>query len=60
LTHISMLPVEYDPSQAQIDELWAAEAERRTAEVETSNLKLIPGEQVFEELWKRLGLSTAP
>ncbi len=44
-----------NPSQAQIDELWAAEAERRVAEVESGKVKPIPGEQVFEELRKRLG-----
>jgi putative addiction module component (TIGR02574 family) len=44
-----------ESSQAQIDELWAAEAERRVAELESGKVKPISGEQVFEELWKRLG-----
>jgi len=44
-----------NPSQAEIDELWAAEAERRVAEVEAGKVQLIPGEQVFTELRKRLG-----
>jgi len=44
-----------NPSQAEIDALWAAEAERRISEIESGKVKPIPGEQVFEELRKRLG-----
>ena len=44
-----------NPSQAEIDELWAAEAERRVGEIESGKVKPIPGEQVFQELRKRLG-----
>jgi putative addiction module component (TIGR02574 family) len=44
-----------NPSQAEIDELWAAEAERRIGEIESGKVKPIPGEQVFKELRKRLG-----
>lgn len=44
-----------NPSQAEIDELWAIEAEKRVAEIETGKVQLIPGEQVFAELRKRLG-----
>jgi len=44
-----------NPSQAEIDELWAAEAERRVAEIENGKVKPIPGEQVFRELRERLG-----
>jgi len=44
-----------NPSQADIDALWAAEAERRIGEIESGKVKPIPGEQVFEELRKRLG-----
>jgi putative addiction module component (TIGR02574 family) len=44
-----------NPSQAEIDELWAAEAERRVSEIESGKVKPIPGEQVFQELRKRLG-----
>ena len=44
-----------NPSQAEIDELWAAEAERRIDEIETGKVKPIPDEQVFKELRKRLG-----
>ena len=44
-----------NPARGEIDELWAAEAERRVAEIEGGKVKPIPGEQVFRELRKRLG-----
>jgi len=44
-----------NPSQAEIDALWATEAERRVAEIEAGKVQLIPSEQVFAELRKRLG-----
>jgi putative addiction module component (TIGR02574 family) len=44
-----------NPSEVEIDELWATEAERRVSEIESGKVKPIPGEQVFEELRKRLG-----
>ncbi len=44
-----------NPSQAGIDALWAAEAERRISEIESGKVRPIPGEQVFDELRRRLG-----
>jgi putative addiction module component (TIGR02574 family) len=44
-----------NPSQADIDELWAAEAEKRVSEIESGKVKPIPGEEVFRDLRKRLG-----
>jgi putative addiction module component (TIGR02574 family) len=44
-----------NPSQAEIDKLWAVEAERRVREIESGKVKPVPGEQVFDELRKRLG-----
>jgi putative addiction module component (TIGR02574 family) len=44
-----------NPSQAQIDELWRVEAERRVDEIETGKVKVIPGEEVFDKLRERLG-----
>jgi putative addiction module component (TIGR02574 family) len=44
-----------NPSQVEIDGLWAAEAERRIDEIESGRVKPIPGDQVFRELRKRLG-----
>ena len=42
-----------NPARAEIDELWAAEAERRGAEIEAGKAELIPGEDVFAKLRKR-------
>ncbi|OGR08012.1 MAG: hypothetical protein A2511_06210 [Deltaproteobacteria bacterium RIFOXYD12_FULL_50_9] len=42
------------PAQKEIDELWAAEAERRAEEISEGNLTLIPGDQVFKEIQARL------
>ena len=43
-----------NPLQDEIDRLWAIEAERRVAEIETGQVQTIPGEEVFEKLRKRL------
>jgi putative addiction module component (TIGR02574 family) len=42
------------PSQKEIDELWAKEAERRVEEVRTGEVKTIPGDEVFKEIRERL------
>jgi len=42
-----------NPPRAEIDELWAAEAEKRVAEIEAGQAKLIPGEEVFAKLQER-------
>lgn len=42
-----------NPAQAEIDKLWAAEAEKRVAEIEAGQAELIPGEEVFAKLHKR-------
>jgi putative addiction module component (TIGR02574 family) len=38
------------PTQAEIDHLWADEAERRVAEIENGEVDLISGEKVFERI----------
>ena len=43
-----------NPSQDKIDRLWAIEAEKRVSEMESGKVQLIPGEEVFEKLRKRL------
>lgn len=43
------------PRQAEIDELWKVEAERRVEEVRSGKVQTIPGETVFEEIEKRFG-----
>ena len=42
------------PSQKEIDELWAKEAEKRVNEIQTGKVKTVPGEEVFREIRKRL------
>ena len=42
------------PSQAEIDRLWAAEAERRVAEVDSGKVVPIDGESVFRAIRRRL------
>lgn len=41
------------PPQSEIDEAWKDEVERRIDEVESSKVKLIPGEEVFARLRER-------
>ena len=38
------------PTQTEIDRLWAAEAERRLAQIDRGEVELIPGEQVFADI----------
>jgi putative addiction module component (TIGR02574 family) len=43
-----------NPAQAEIDELWAIEAEKRVADIESGKVQTIPGEKVFKKIRKRL------
>lgn len=51
---IEELQKSLNPAQAEIDKLWAVEAERRVAEIEKGQVPVIPGEEVFEKIHKRL------
>ncbi len=51
---ISRLLDSLNPSQKEIDELWAKEAEKRVAEVRNGKVRPVPGEKVFEEVRERL------
>ena len=42
------------PSQKEIDELWAIEAERRVEEISTGKVETIPGEDVIREMREKL------
>ena len=44
-----------NPAQKEIDALWAAEAEKRVAEIREGKVKTIPGDEVFKEIRERLG-----
>lgn len=42
-----------NPSQKEIDKLWAKEAERRVKEIKSGKVKTIPGERVFKKIRDR-------
>lgn len=41
------------PTQPEIDRLWAEEAERRVAQIEKGEVKLVPGKKVFSNIRKK-------
>ena len=41
------------PTQPDVDKLWADEAERRVAQIDSGEVELIPGETIFERIRKR-------
>lgn len=41
------------PSQPEIDALWAEEAEKRIEEIKSGKVSTIPGDVVFEEIHDR-------
>lgn len=43
------------PVEAEIDRLWAQEAERRVAELEAGTARTTPAEEVFEKLREKYG-----
>lgn len=43
------------PNQKEIDEIWKIEAQRRVEEVRSGEVKPIPGDKVFEEIFERFG-----
>ncbi len=47
---IDRLLYSLSPSQKEIDELWAKEAERRVVEVREGRVERVPGEKVFDEI----------
>lgn len=51
---IDRLLYSLNPSQKEIDELWAKEAERRVAEVREGKVETVSGEKVFDEIRRRL------
>jgi putative addiction module component (TIGR02574 family) len=42
------------PIDPEIDAAWAEEAERRADEVRSGSTELVPGEQVFDDIRRRL------
>jgi putative addiction module component (TIGR02574 family) len=43
-----------NPTEKEIDELWAVEAERRMQEIENGTVKTVPGDEVFKKIRDRL------
>jgi putative addiction module component (TIGR02574 family) len=41
------------PSQKDIDQLWANEAERRVREIKSGKVKTVSGEEVFREIKRK-------
>jgi putative addiction module component (TIGR02574 family) len=41
------------PIQAEIDRLWAEEAERRVSQIEQGDVELIPGDNVFARIRRK-------
>ena len=41
------------PTQKDVDELWAREAERRVLQIENKEVDLVSGEEVFAEIRKK-------
>jgi len=43
------------PIDEDIDRLWAEEAERRISQIESGEVKLVPGEDVFSKIRAKYG-----
>ena len=43
------------PAETGVEEAWRVEIERRVAQVERGEVRLVPGDEVFERLRRRLG-----
>jgi len=41
------------PTQPEIDRLWAEEAEKRIAQIDKGEIKLVPGRKVFSNIRKK-------
>lgn len=42
-----------NPSRTENDQKWAAVAKRRLAELRSGRVRAIPGDEVFQRIWKR-------
>ena len=42
-----------NPTESEIDKKWAAVAKRRLAELRAGSVEAVPGQEVFERIWKR-------
>jgi putative addiction module component (TIGR02574 family) len=42
-----------NPPESEIDKKWAAVARKRLEEIRSGTIAAVPGEQVFEKIWKK-------
>lgn len=49
---VEKLLLSLNPSQKEIDKLWAKEAERRVEEIRSGKVETISGEKVFKKILK--------
>ena len=42
-----------NPTESEIERKWGAIAKKRLAEIQSGKIKAIPGEEVFDRIWKR-------
>lgn len=40
-------------TESEVDKKWAAVAQRRLVEMRSGSVAVVPGEEVFEKIWKR-------
>jgi putative addiction module component (TIGR02574 family) len=52
---VEKLLLSLNPSQKNIDKLWAEEAEKRVDEIKRGKAKTISGERVFKKIRDRIG-----
>jgi putative addiction module component (TIGR02574 family) len=45
-----------NPIRAELDELWAEEAEKRVSDLKSGRVKTIPGKDVFKKIFDRLNV----
>ena len=43
-----------NPLESEIDKKWAAVAKRRLKELRAGDVAAVPGDEVFNKIWKRL------
>ncbi len=52
---LSILESLDDPADPEVEEAWRVEIARRIGQIESGEVQLIPGEEVFARLRRRLG-----
>ncbi|TSA10640.1 MAG: hypothetical protein D4R74_14410 [Betaproteobacteria bacterium] len=52
---LSLIESHDGPADADVDESWRLEIERRVGEIARGEISLIPGDEVFTRLRRRLG-----